>query len=144
MKWRWPDLPRPTCDCYYLHSRTMSETGQFMSSTYYVLVRNRASTCLTNENVLQEARKSKLSNFLALSKVAFNLGDLSLKRLLPQKFLYAIWEGIKASLYFFWLCIKWNSSVTYSHQPQARASFIELRKRGLTSFQTSATPIPKS
>ena len=64
----------------------MSETGQFMSSTYYVLVRNRASTCLTNENVLQEARKSRLSNFLALS-VAFNLGDLSLKRLLPQKFL---------------------------------------------------------
>ena len=40
---------------------------------------------------------------------------------------------------FVCFCV-WKSSVTYSHQPQARASLIELRKWALTSFQTSATP----
>ena len=39
---------------------SLIETGQFMSSTYYVRVRNQASTCLTNESVLQEAKKSRL------------------------------------------------------------------------------------
>ena len=29
----------------------LSETEQFMSSTYYVRVRNQASTCLTNLNL---------------------------------------------------------------------------------------------
>ena len=44
----------------------LSETGQFMSSTYYVPVRNRkilASTYLTNESVRQGVKKSRLFNF---------------------------------------------------------------------------------
>ena len=49
---------------------TLSETVQFMSSTYHIRVRNGkilASTCLTNESVLQEA---------AFLKLLFNIGDL--------------------------------------------------------------------
>ena len=53
---------------------TSSETGQFMSSTYYVRVRNQASTCLTDESVHREPRKADLSTFLAFLKVVFNLG----------------------------------------------------------------------
>ena len=53
--------------CLFVDTKTssLSETGQFMSSTYYVPVRNRASTWLTNESVLQEAEKSRLLNFSA-------------------------------------------------------------------------------
>ena len=58
---------------------TLSETGQFMSSTYYVRVRNRkilASICFTNESVLQEAEKSRLLKFSVLLKLLFNIGNL--------------------------------------------------------------------
>ena len=57
---------------------SLSETGQFMSSTYYVPVRNRkilASTYLTNESVRQGAEKSRLKNFFALLKLLFNIVD---------------------------------------------------------------------
>ena len=50
-----------------------------MSSTYYVRVSNRkilASTCLTNESVLQEAEKTRLLKCSALLKLLFNIGDL--------------------------------------------------------------------
>ena len=50
--------------------------GQFISSTYYVRVRNRASTCLTNESILQEAKKSRFLKLYALLKLLFNIGDL--------------------------------------------------------------------
>ena len=51
--------------CGFVDTKTssLSETGQFMSSTYYVPVRNRkilASTYLTNESVRQGAKKSRL------------------------------------------------------------------------------------
>ena len=54
--------------CVFVDTKTssLSETGQFMSSTYYVPVRNRkilASTYLTNESVRQGAKKSRLFNF---------------------------------------------------------------------------------
>ena len=55
---------------------SLSETGQFMSSTYYVPVRNRkilASTYLTNEGVRQGAKKSRLLKFSALLKLLFNI-----------------------------------------------------------------------
>ena len=58
------------CDlfCLFVDTKTssLSETGQFMSSTYYVPVRNRkilASTYLTNESVPQGAKKSRLFKF---------------------------------------------------------------------------------
>ena len=57
---------------------TLCETGQFMSSTYYVRVRNRnffASTWLTNKSVLQEAEKSRLIKFSAPLKLLFNIVD---------------------------------------------------------------------
>ena len=54
--------------CLFVDTKTssLSETGQFMSSTYYVPVRNRkilASTYLTNESVPQGAKKSRLFKF---------------------------------------------------------------------------------
>ena len=54
--------------CLFVDTKTssLSETGQFMSSTYYVPVRNRkifASTYLTNESVRQGAKKSRLFKF---------------------------------------------------------------------------------
>ena len=52
---------------------TLNETGQFISFIYYVQVRNRAFTCLTNDSVLQEAEKSILT---AQLKLLFNIGDL--------------------------------------------------------------------
>ena len=67
--------------CVFVDAKmsSLSETGQFMSSTYYVPVRNRKiSTYLTNESVRQGAKKSKRF------KLAFNPGDFSLERLLPQ------------------------------------------------------------
>ena len=73
---------------------TLSATGQFMSSTYYVQVRNQLlHACLANESVHREA------------KLIFA------NRLLPQLQL-AIW-----AIESFLLCIltlKWESSVTYS------------------------------
>ena len=50
---------------------TLSETGQFMSSTYYVRVRNQASTCLTDESVHQGAKKSILFNFFGFFESSF-------------------------------------------------------------------------
>ena len=50
---------------------TLSETGQFMSSTYYVRVRNFASTWLTNKSILQEAEE----NGLLIWKLLFNIVD---------------------------------------------------------------------
>ena len=66
--------------CVFVDTKTssLSETGQFMSSTYYVPVRNRkilASNYLTNESVRQGAKKSRLSNFSALLKLLFNIVD---------------------------------------------------------------------
>ena len=66
--------------CVFVDTKTssLSETGQFMSSTYYVPVRNRkilASTYLTNESVRQGAEKSRLKIFLALLKPLFNIVD---------------------------------------------------------------------
>ena len=60
--------------CVFVDTKTssLSETGQFMSSTYYVPVRNRkilASTYLTNESVRQGAKKGRLSNFSALLNI---------------------------------------------------------------------------
>ena len=54
--------------CLFVDTKTssLSETGQFMSSTYYVPVRNRkilASTYLTNESVRQGAEKSRIKIF---------------------------------------------------------------------------------
>ena len=68
--------------CVFVDTKmnTMSETGQFMSSTYYVRVRNRASTCITNESVHQGAKKSQFLKFSALMKLL----SLLEKRLLPQ------------------------------------------------------------
>ena len=66
--------------CLFVDTKTssLSETGQFMSSTYYVPVRNRkilASTYLTNESVRQGAEKSRLKIFSALLKLLFNIVD---------------------------------------------------------------------
>ena len=66
--------------CVFVDTKTssLSETGQFMSSTYYVPVRNRkilASTYLTNESVRQGAEKSRLKIFFALLKLLFNIVD---------------------------------------------------------------------
>ena len=66
--------------CVFVDTKTssLSETGQFMSSTYYVPVRNRkilASTYLTNESVRQGAEKSRLKIFFALLKSLFNIVD---------------------------------------------------------------------
>ena len=66
--------------CVFVDTKTssLSETGQFMSSTYYVPVRNRkilASTYLTNESVRQGAEKSRLKIFFALLKPLFNIVD---------------------------------------------------------------------
>ena len=54
--------------CVFVDTKTssLSVTGQFMSSTYYVPVRNRkilACTYLMNESVRQGAKKSRLFNF---------------------------------------------------------------------------------
>ena len=66
--------------CVFVDTKTssLSETGQFMSSTYYVPVRNRkilAFTYLTNESVRQGAEKSRLKIFFALLKLLFNIVD---------------------------------------------------------------------
>ena len=66
--------------CLFVDTKTssLSETGQIMSSTYYVPVRNRkilASTYLTNESVRQGAEKSRLKIFFALLKLLFNIVD---------------------------------------------------------------------
>ena len=66
--------------CLFVDTKTssLSETGLFMSSTYYVPVRNRkilASTYLTNESVRQGAEKSRLKKFFALLKLLFNIVD---------------------------------------------------------------------
>ena len=56
---------------------TLSETWQFMSSTYYIRVRNRkiiASTYLMKESVLRE--KQDFKNISAFLKLLFNIGDL--------------------------------------------------------------------
>ena len=69
-------------------SLQLSETGQFMSSAYYVPVRNRkilASTTSRTRAYIREPRKADVSSFLALLKLDFNPGDFSLKRLLPQR-----------------------------------------------------------
>ena len=57
--------------CLFVDTKTssLSETGQFMSSTYYVPVRNRkilASTYLTNESVRQGAEKSIFRSLVSL------------------------------------------------------------------------------
>ena len=44
-----------------------------------------ASTYLTNESVLQEAKKYKRLNVFVLLKLPFYIGNLCLKRLLQQK-----------------------------------------------------------
>ena len=51
--------------CVFVDTKTssLSETGQFMSSTYYVPVKILVSTYLTNESVLQGAEKSRLFKF---------------------------------------------------------------------------------
>ena len=67
--------------CVFVDTKTssLSETGQFMSSTYYVPVRNRkilVSRYLTNESVyVREPRKADFSNFFALLKLLFNIVD---------------------------------------------------------------------
>ena len=60
------------CLCVFVDTKTssLSETGQFMSSTYYVPVRNRkilAPTYLTNESVRQGAKKSRLLKISSLT-----------------------------------------------------------------------------
>ena len=77
---------------------TLAKQGSFMSSTYYVRVRNRkilASTCLTNESVLQEA---KLLNCFALLKL-FNTGDIYQKKdYFYSKSKRSYWANL-------WLCL---------------------------------------
>ena len=63
---------------------TLSETGQFMSSTYYVRVNSLLLHASRTRAYFRKPRKADFSTFLASSKVDFNLDDLSLKRLLPQ------------------------------------------------------------
>ena len=69
--------PSDVCVCVFVDTKTssLSETGQFMSSTYYVPVRNRVSTYFTNESVRQGAKKSRLITFFALLKLLFNIVD---------------------------------------------------------------------
>ena len=62
------------CLCVCGHKNEQFE--RFMSSTYCVRLRNLASTCLTNESVVQGAKKSRLFKFSALLKLLFNIGDL--------------------------------------------------------------------
>ena len=62
--------------CVFVDTKTssLSETGQFIRSTYYVPVRNRkilASTYLTNESVHQGAKKSKRFKFFGSLKISF-------------------------------------------------------------------------
>ena len=62
--------------CVFVDTKTssLSETGQFMSSTYHVPVRNRkilASTYLTNESIRQRAKKSRHFKFFGSFKTSF-------------------------------------------------------------------------
>ena len=61
------------CLCLFVDTKTssLSETEQFMSSTYYVPVRNRASTYLTKESVRQGAKKSRHFKFFGSLKFSF-------------------------------------------------------------------------
>ena len=97
--------------CVFVDTKTssLSETGQFMSSTYYVPVRNRASTYLTNESVRQGAKKSKLLKFSALLKLLFNINcrPLPEKQLLPEEAIVILAD--------LWLCllvlaVNWNNN----------------------------------
>ena len=56
---------------------TLSETGR---STYYVRTSQKSSFYMAHERERTSGSQEKQAS----SKAAFNLGDLSLKRLLPQ------------------------------------------------------------
>ena len=72
--------------CVFVDTKTssLSEKGQFMSSTYYVPVRNLASTYLTNESVRQGAKKSRLLKFSAQLKLLFNIVDPCQKTIITK------------------------------------------------------------
>ena len=75
-----------------------------------------ASTYLMNESVHQGAKKRKSRLFMALLKLAFNPGDLSLETVITTA-----QSGRSKLAYTFLLCIlilKWNSSVTHSHKQE--------------------------
>ena len=60
--------------CVFGDTKSLRETGQFMSLITTYESKILASTCITNKSVFPEPR-----DFLASSKLAFNLGDISPK-----------------------------------------------------------------
>ena len=72
--------------CLFVDTKTssLSEAGQFMSSSYYVLVRNRKITYLTNESVRQGAKKSRLFKFFCSVENYLTLSTLARKTIITR------------------------------------------------------------